>query len=269
MKIIKEPSGSVKAEAIKVVTTDGSNIFNSDVKISDIGGSTTLTTKGDILSYSTVEARLAVGTNDHVLTADSAQSLGVKWAAVAGGGQWVLLEDTAVTAVANLDFNWDETLYDEIRLELIQLVGASATDRQLKVQVGNTTGTVFHTSAGDYEGTYRGLADTSFTAQPSDTYHLCGSSVINVDASASSLSGYVRIIAGAPSDSGAIIKSMTHHVEGNSGDIIAYEAASYLQDPSTIATSQGIIDGVRLSWDGASLNFNASGRVRVYGLKNS
>lgn len=45
-----------------------------------------LTTKGDVFVYSTVAARLPVGTNGQVLTADSAQALGVKWAAAGGGG---------------------------------------------------------------------------------------------------------------------------------------------------------------------------------------
>lgn len=39
-----------------------------------------LTTKGDLISFSTVNARLAVGTDGQVLTADSGQTLGVKWA---------------------------------------------------------------------------------------------------------------------------------------------------------------------------------------------
>ena len=45
-----------------------------------------LTTKGDIFGYDSDDARVPVGTDDHVLTADSAQSLGVKWAVAAGGG---------------------------------------------------------------------------------------------------------------------------------------------------------------------------------------
>lgn len=40
-----------------------------------------LTTKGDIVGYSTVNARVPVGSNGQVLTADSTQALGVKWAA--------------------------------------------------------------------------------------------------------------------------------------------------------------------------------------------
>jgi hypothetical protein len=39
-----------------------------------------LTTKGDLYTYTTVDARLGVGTDGQVLTADSAQSAGVKWA---------------------------------------------------------------------------------------------------------------------------------------------------------------------------------------------
>jgi hypothetical protein len=52
-----------------------------------VGGSSPLTTKGDLYGFSTVDARVPIGTNGHVLTADSTQSLGLKWAAPAGGGK--------------------------------------------------------------------------------------------------------------------------------------------------------------------------------------
>jgi hypothetical protein len=48
------------------------------------GLSSPLTTKGDVWGYSTTNARVAVGTNGYVLTADSTESTGVKWAAPAG-----------------------------------------------------------------------------------------------------------------------------------------------------------------------------------------
>jgi trimeric autotransporter adhesin len=50
------------------------------------GGSSPLTTKGDLYTFSTVDARLGVGANGTVLTADSAETTGLKWAAPAGGG---------------------------------------------------------------------------------------------------------------------------------------------------------------------------------------
>ena len=46
---------------------------------------TPLTTKGDLFGFDTADARIPVGTNGHILTADSTQSLGVKWAAPASG----------------------------------------------------------------------------------------------------------------------------------------------------------------------------------------
>jgi len=47
----------------------------------------TVTTKGDLIvaSGNAAVARLGVGTNNHVLTADSTATNGVKWAAASGG----------------------------------------------------------------------------------------------------------------------------------------------------------------------------------------
>jgi hypothetical protein len=46
---------------------------------------TPLTTKGDLFTFTTVDARIGVGANGTVLTADSAEATGLKWAAAAAG----------------------------------------------------------------------------------------------------------------------------------------------------------------------------------------
>jgi len=48
-------------------------------------GGSPLSTKGDIHGFTTVDARVPVGADAQVLTADSAEALGIKWAAAAGG----------------------------------------------------------------------------------------------------------------------------------------------------------------------------------------
>jgi hypothetical protein len=50
------------------------------------GGASPLTTKGDLYGFSTVDARLAVGTNGQVLSADSTQATGLRWVSAVGGG---------------------------------------------------------------------------------------------------------------------------------------------------------------------------------------
>ena len=52
-----------------------------------VGAASPLTTKGDLYTFSTSDTRIGVGANNTVLTADSAQATGLKWAAPAGGGK--------------------------------------------------------------------------------------------------------------------------------------------------------------------------------------
>lgn len=63
------------------------------------GSASPLTTKGDLFTFDTGDARLPVGTNGQVLTADSAEATGLKWAASSGSGSMQRLIWTANQAV--------------------------------------------------------------------------------------------------------------------------------------------------------------------------
>ena len=60
--------------------TNATQYYSGSAWVS-LGGSSPLTTKGDLYTYSTADARLGVGTNGQVLTADSTAATGIKWAA--------------------------------------------------------------------------------------------------------------------------------------------------------------------------------------------
>lgn len=61
-------------------------VANKEYVDSASGEGIDLTTKGDLHGFDTVDKRIAIGTNNQVLTADSALALGIKWADPAGGG---------------------------------------------------------------------------------------------------------------------------------------------------------------------------------------
>jgi hypothetical protein len=71
----------------------------SDGTIIELGAGFTspLTTKGDLHGFDTGDARVPVGANGTVLTADSTVALGVKWASPAGGGATPHEEEFATT----------------------------------------------------------------------------------------------------------------------------------------------------------------------------
>lgn len=77
------------------------------------GSTSPLTTKGDIYTYSTIDARLPIGTDGQILVADSSQVTGQKWKSLTGtggagalGGQAVDLSGTSTAVYTDvIDFN--------------------------------------------------------------------------------------------------------------------------------------------------------------------
>jgi len=104
-----------------------------------------LTTKGSIVvgDGTTDPVALAVGSNDEVLTADSAEASGLKWAAAAGGGGVVLQQIRSTTsAVFNLStaIPYDDSIPQQTEGNEITTVTITpgATDSILVVEASVT-----------------------------------------------------------------------------------------------------------------------------------
>jgi hypothetical protein len=68
-------------------------------------GIAVLTNKGDLYGFSTVAAKIPVGNNNEVLTADSNQTLGVKWAPAAAITRGTFVNGDLSTGVLTITHN--------------------------------------------------------------------------------------------------------------------------------------------------------------------
>jgi hypothetical protein len=65
--------------------TNSTEYYSGSAYVAIGGAASPLTTKGDLYTFSTVNARLGVGTNGQILTADSTAATGLAWAAASSG----------------------------------------------------------------------------------------------------------------------------------------------------------------------------------------
>lgn len=156
-----------------------------------------LTTKGDLYGFSTVPARVAVGTNGQVLTADSTATNGVAWATAGGGDTtWSLVNTggTALTGAATI------TVSGITKNNVFVLItGASSASANAAIRFRiNADSTSVYTSNGiqirqssTYTGSGFGSTVNGYNeALNGNSYFQIG----DISGSASStLSGYVQI----------------------------------------------------------------------------
>jgi hypothetical protein len=82
------------------------------------GGSSPLTTKGDLYTFDTADARLGVGTDGHTLVADSVEATGLKWVAPSAGGGMTSLATGSLSG-ASTSISGISGSYKSLKLVLV------------------------------------------------------------------------------------------------------------------------------------------------------
>jgi hypothetical protein len=129
--------------------------------------------KGDlaVASGADTAARLPVGSDAQVLTADSTQTLGVKWAtpsAGGGGGAWTLLHTLTLGAAGSLDQASISGSYNDLILILIARSNAAVASENFEVRLNNDSGANYYRERFNVSGTAavspgESLGATTFT----------------------------------------------------------------------------------------------------------
>jgi hypothetical protein len=136
--------------------------------------------KGDLIVASGADAvaRLAVGTNDHVLTADSGATNGVKWAALPAAGGMTLISTTTLSGATTTLSSIPGT-YKNLQV-IIQNYKPATDGDFLILRFNGDTGSNRHTAFADSSGNKAFDGNRQFISNPQDNSVAQGLTVLNI-----------------------------------------------------------------------------------------
>lgn len=213
---------------------------------------TAIDAKGDLIGGTGADtfSRLAVGANGTVLTADSAEATGLKWAA--GGGGLVLLNTTTFSAVASQSVNSVfSSTYANYKI-MIELTATSLNATGINLR--------FRASGSDTTTNYK-----SYLVTPLDNNWTTGSPVTSVSTT--------NIVAGyrhrTVNESASWLEIFSPFATKNT-----LTSGGYMSTGTTSEGNGGTLSGILLdstSYDGFTLiasQGTMTGTVRIYGYGN-
>ena len=209
----------------------------------------TITTKGDLLGYDTALNRIPIGTNNQVLTADSAQALGLKWATpTASGKSYALLSTSTLTsgtstAVTGLS-GYDKFI---VLFRAIRVTDTGNNSTHIKIN-SVTTGCSFNGTAVTPSSTFTTLFPQNDSAAA--TFRLMSNGTVG----GQDMSGYL-IIEGA-NTSGVKMITMSTTVAPNGSNNMSGRLGG------GVSTDTAVVSTLTISTTGTAF---LSGTMYIYG----
>ncbi len=222
--------------------------------------------KGDLIVGTAADtpARLAVGgTNGHVLTVDSAEASGIKWAAVVAGGM-TLISETVASGLSSLSFS---SLGSYKQLVLIYSgIRHSGSGTAFGIRFNNNSNAIYHNAgftATGGNGATVNIAGNSPThlgnSSPTEMWAFGGQT--NNAALSTDAKGYIVIDNYTSSTKGKSVFCTFDYYDNAAGSYRVKNGMSYFDSTSAITS----IDIVRLVGSETFSN-TTNTTIRLYGV---
>lgn len=242
-------------------STDATEVYNGSAWVALAADQTPLTTKGDLFTYTTADARLASSNvNGDVLTVDTSTASGLKWAAPAGAGGYTLIAEQTASSSTGIDFTSISSTYKTLILVWSGIYQDG--DRDFEIRLNNDSGSnyAYSTNAVFGDTTPQGFSASRTTIGSGNDYYLFGRRATSTDLHRT-VKGFLRI------ENANSTSKLKHFVaQGLYFDATAaYTVSGFIQGiyNSTSAISQ--INIVRISAAGTLTNVTNTS-IQLWGL---
>lgn len=220
--------------------------------------------KGDLIAATAADtpARLAVGTNGQVLTADSTASTGLAWSTPSSGGL-TLIQETTASALSSLSFSSISGSYKQLLL-VWSGVRHSATGSQFAIRFNNNSGSVYFLNGFQGQGSnfnVNGTSQTHLGGIGTDAIYGFGESSNEPSGFQTDCNGQLLIDNYASSTKIKNVKWNTGYFDNSAGRYNSVNSTSIFNSTTAVTS----IDIVRLTGSATFTNQNNSS-IRLYGV---